>query len=52
MPEGSGQRLMFGRLGRREIEANFEVGAPGSDAGVISVRQLDRSFGGLEKCRR
>jgi hypothetical protein len=37
--------MLFGRLGRREIEANFEGGALSSDGGVMLVRQVDRKIG-------
>jgi hypothetical protein len=37
--------MLFGRLGRREIEANFDGGALSSDGGVMLVRQVDRKIG-------
>lgn len=45
MPNCTGQQMLFGRLGRREIEANFRGGAIGSDGGVMLVRQVDRKIG-------
>jgi hypothetical protein len=37
--------MMFGRLGRRVIEANFEGGALSSDGGLMLLRQVDRRIG-------
>jgi hypothetical protein len=37
--------MLFGRIGRREIEANFRGGAISSDGGVMLVRQVDRKIG-------
>jgi hypothetical protein len=37
--------MLFGRLGRREIEANFRGGAISSDGGLMLVRQTDRKIG-------
>jgi hypothetical protein len=37
--------MLFGRLGRREIEANFNGGALSSDGGVMLVRQVDHQIG-------
>ncbi len=45
MPNCTGQQMLFGRFGRREIEANFRGGAISSDDGVMLVRQLDRKIG-------
>lgn len=45
MPDCTGQQMLFGRLGRREIEANFCGGAIGSDGGVMLVRQVDHKIG-------
>lgn len=45
MPNCTGQQMLFGRLGRREIEANFRGGALSSDGGVMLVRQVDRRIG-------
>lgn len=45
MPNCTGQQMLFGRLGRREIEANFCGGAISSDGGLMLVRQIDRKIG-------
>lgn len=45
MPDCTGQQMLFGRVGRREIKANFEGGALSSDGGVMLVRQVDRKVG-------
>lgn len=45
MPDCTAQKMLFGRLGRREIEANFRGGAISSDGGVMLVRQVDRKIG-------
>jgi hypothetical protein len=45
MPNCTGQQMLFGRLGRREIEANFGGGALSSDGGLMLVRQVDRRLG-------
>lgn len=45
MPDCTAQQMQFGRLGRREIEANFRGGAISSDGGVMLVRQADRKIG-------
>lgn len=45
MPDCTAQQMLFGRLGRREIEANFRGGAISSDGGVMLVRQADRKIG-------
>lgn len=45
MPNCTGQQMLFGRVGRREIEANFGGGALSSDGGVMLVRQVDRKIG-------
>jgi hypothetical protein len=37
--------MQFGRLGRRQIEANFEGGALSSDGGLMLLRQVDRKIG-------
>jgi hypothetical protein len=37
--------MLFGRVGRREIEANFEGGALSSDGGLMLLRQVDRRIG-------
>ena len=45
MPNCTGQQMLFGRVGRREIEANFGGGALSSGVGVMLVRQADRKIG-------
>lgn len=45
MPNCTGQQMLFGRVGRREIEANFEGGALSSDGGLMLLRQVDRRIG-------
>ena len=45
MPNCTGQQMLFGRVGRREIEANFGGGALSSDGGVMLVRQVNRKIG-------
>jgi hypothetical protein len=45
MPNCTGQQMLFGRLGRCEIEANFEGGALSSDGGLMLLRQVDRRLG-------
>ena len=45
MANCTGQQMLFGRLGRCEIEANFEGGALSSDGGLMLLRQLDRRIG-------
>lgn len=45
MPKWSADRMEFGRLGRRVIEANFGGGAIASDGGVLLIRELDRRIG-------
>ena len=37
--------MEFGRLGRCQIEANFEGGALSSDGGLLLLRQVDRRIG-------
>jgi hypothetical protein len=45
MPNCTDPQMQFGRLGRREIEANFQGGAICSDGGLMLVRQIDRRIG-------
>ena len=45
MPNCTVDSMNFGRLGRREIEANFQGGAISSDGGVVLLRQVDRRIG-------
>jgi len=37
--------MLFGRVGRRAIEADFTGGALSSDGGLLLVRQVDRKIG-------
>jgi len=45
MSNCTGQQMLFGRLGRCDIEANFEGGALSSDGGLMLLRQVDRRIG-------
>ena len=45
MPNCTNERMLFGRHGRRQIEANFEGGALSSDGGLMLLRQVDRKIG-------
>ena len=45
MPNCTAETMSFGRLGRCEIEANFEGGALSSDGGLMRLRQADRRIG-------
>jgi len=45
MPKCTAERMEFGRLGRRVIEADFTGGAIGSDGGVLLLRQVDDRIG-------
>ena len=45
MPNCTADTMSFGRLGRCEIEANFEGGALSSDGGLMLLRQADRRIG-------
>lgn len=45
MPNCTAEQMSFGRLGRRQIEANFEGGALSSDSGLMLLRQVDRRIG-------
>jgi hypothetical protein len=45
MPKCTADQIDFGRLGRRQIEANFEGGAISSDGGLMLLRQTDRRIG-------
>lgn len=45
MPDCTGQKMRFGRVGRRAVEADFTGGALGSDGGVMLVRETDRKIG-------
>ena len=45
MPNCTAGLMSFGRLGRCQIEANFEGGALSSDGGLMLLRQVDRHLG-------
>ncbi len=45
MPNRSAQRIEFGRVGRRVIEANFDGGELSSDGGLMLLRRLDERIG-------
>jgi Transposase DDE domain group 1 len=45
MPKCTGDRIEFGRLGRRLIEADFSSGDLSSDRGMMLLRQLDERIG-------
>lgn len=45
MPNCTAARMSFGRVGRCQIEANFDGGALSSDGGLMLLRQVDRRIG-------
>ena len=45
MPKCTHERIEFGRIGRRVIEADFTGGELSSDGGVLLLRRLDRHIG-------
>ena len=45
MPKCTGDRIEFGRLGRRLIEADFSGGDLSSDGGMMLLRQVDERIG-------
>jgi len=45
MPNRTAQRIEFGRLGRRVIEANFDGGDLSSDGGLMLLRRVDERIG-------
>lgn len=45
MPKCTADQMKFGRIGRREIEVNFEGGALSSDGGLLLLRKVDRQIG-------
>jgi hypothetical protein len=45
MPKCTADRLEFGRLGRRIIEADFDGGALSTDGGLMLLRQVDQRIG-------
>lgn len=45
MPKCTNNKLDFGRLGRRVIEADFDGGDLSSEAGVLLLRRMDQRLG-------
>lgn len=45
MPNCTKSEVNFGRLGRREISANFDGGDISTEGGVLLLRQVDRKIG-------
>lgn len=45
MPNCTDELMEFGRLGRRQIEADFTGGAISSDGGLMLLRQMDQRIG-------
>ena len=45
MPNCTGERDLFGALGRRRIEVGFDGGEVSSDAGLLLLRQVERKVG-------
>ena len=45
MPNRTAQRIEFGWVGRRVIEANFEGGDLSSDGGLMLLRRVDERIG-------
>lgn len=45
MPDRTAQRIEFGRVGRRVIEANFDGGDLSSDGGLMLLRRVDERIG-------
>lgn len=45
MPNCTAGLMLFGRVGRCQIEANFEGGALSTDGGLMLLRQVDRRIG-------
>ena len=45
MPKCTKDKIGFGRLGRRVIEADFSGGDLSSDGGLLLLRQVDRHLG-------
>lgn len=45
MPKCTQDRIVFGRLGRRVIEADFSGGELSSDGGLLLLRQVDEHLG-------
>jgi len=45
MPKCTGDKIEFGRLGRRVIEADFSGGDLSSDGGMMLLKQADERIG-------
>ena len=45
MPKCTDGNVEFGRVGRRLVEAAFDVGDIGSDGGVLLLKRVDERFG-------
>ena len=45
MPNRTAQRIEFGRVGRRVIEANFDGGDLSTDGGLMLLRRTDERIG-------
>lgn len=45
MPKCTADRMVFGKLGRRFVEADFSGGAISSDGGLLLLREMDRQIG-------
>jgi hypothetical protein len=45
MPKCTAEQMRFGRLGRRQIDVNFDGGSLSSDGGLMLLRQVDRRIG-------
>jgi hypothetical protein len=45
MPNRAAQRIEFGRVGRRVVEANFDGGNLSSDGGLMLLRRVDERIG-------
>ena len=45
MPKCTQDKIDFGRLGRRRIEADFSGGDLSSDGGLLLLRQVDEHLG-------
>ncbi len=48
MPNCTGERDLFGALGRRRIDVGFDGGEVSSDAGLLLLRQVERKLGLLK----
>ena len=45
MPDRTAQRIEFGRMGRRVVEARFDGGDQSSDGGLMLRRRVDEPIG-------